>query len=301
MLKSAFVKLVEVGPRDGLQSACKVLQPEQRAILIKLLAHAGLTSIEGGSFVSPKWVPTVHMDDAWRLKRDNEPLLPLNAYSFLVPNKRGLEAALNAGVSNIAVFGSTTESFSMKNLNCSISASMQAFEDIIFEAKTRNPNITIRGYLSCVLGCPYEGLEIDPKRVACLAKQYIDMGCSEVSLGDTIGAGTPQRSEQLIEAVSNQIALPKIAMHFHNTYGQALANIWASLKAGIRIFDCSIAGLGGCPYAKSATGNVATEDVVYMLQGTKYDPGVDLDKLKIASDYILHQLGIFHPPWLIIW
>src|SRR4051794_16471332 len=267
------VKVVEVGPRDGLQNESREVPTAVKLELIERLAGAGLTSVEATAFVSPKWVPQMadHTEVLERIRRK-----PGVDYPVLAPNLKGFEAARAAGATEVAIFGAASEAFSQKNINCSIAESLERFRPVASEA--RKYGIKVRGYVSCVLGCPYEG-EIAPKRVADVAAALYDMGCYEVSLGDTIGTGTPARTKAMIGACAARVPVEKLAGHYHDTYGQALANIYASLEVGVRTFDTSVAGLGGCPYAAGASGNVATEDVVYMLHGLGMETGVDLDEL----------------------
>lgn len=279
------VSIVEVGPRDGLQNEKQTLSAEQKIELIKLLSETGLDRIEAGSFVSPKWVP--------QMANSDEVVKALNPkanvrYSALTPNLKGLEAAIESGVKEVAVFGAASESFSQKNINCSISESLKRFEDV-FELASKN-NMKVRGYVSCAMGCPYEG-NISPDAVTRVSKELIEMGCYEVSLGDTIGVGTPKATSLLLEDVLKEISVSKVAAHFHDTYGQALANLYTALGYGVSTIDSAVAGLGGCPYAKGASGNVATEDVLYMLDGMEISTGVDMNKLLVASSYISDVLG----------
>jgi len=279
------VKIVEVGPRDGLQNEKQTVSTDDKVTLINQLSNTGLQVVEATSFVSPKWVP--QMAD----NRDVMAKIEAKAgvsYPVLTPNMKGFEAALTAGAKEVAIFGAASESFSQKNINCSISESLQRFEPIMLAAKEHQ--VRVRGYVSCVLGCPYEG-DIATSKVADVAKTLYDMGCYEVSLGDTIGVGTPLKAQQMVEAVTKSIPVEHCAIHFHDTYGQALSNIFACLQLGISTVDSSIAGLGGCPYAKGASGNVATEDVVYMLQGMGIETGIDLDKLLVAGHFISSVLG----------
>jgi len=268
-----FVRLVEVGPRDGLQNEPCEVPTEVKIELIERLADAGLPAVEATAFVSPKWVPQMadHTEVLERVRRK-----PGVSYPVLTPNLKGFEAARAAGATEVAIFGAASEAFSKKNINCSIAESLERFKPVVDAAKKEK--IRVRGYVSCVLGCPYEG-EINPERVADVAGALYEMGCYEVSLGDTIGTGTPGRTKAMIEACARRVPLEKLAGHYHDTYGQALANIYASLEMGVATFDASIAGLGGCPYAAGASGNVATEDVVYMLNGLGVRTGVDLDRL----------------------
>lgn len=281
----AKVRIVEVGPRDGLQNEAQTLSAAMKIRLIEDLADAGLTEIEAGAFVSPKWVPQMS-DSAAVLqgiqRRDGV------RYPVLVPNLQGYEAARAAGAREISVFAAASESFSRKNTNCSIAESLARFEPVLAQAKA--DGIPVRGYVSCVLGCPYEG-EIDPAQVAAIAADLTALGCNEISLGDTIGVGTPQKARRLIEIVAKRVALENLAAHFHDTYGQALANLYAVLETGVSVIDAAVAGLGGCPYAPGASGNVATEDVVYMLDGLGIETGIDLQKLSAAGWRALDHMG----------
>ncbi|WP_174875820.1 hydroxymethylglutaryl-CoA lyase [Vogesella oryzae] len=278
------VKIVEVGPRDGLQNEKHSISLATKLELIRRLADSGLQCIEAGAFVSPKWVP--QMADSLQVLQ----ALDLNShidYPVLVPNDKGLDAALEAGVREIAVFGAASEAFSQKNINASIAESLQRFESVMKRALAAG--IKVRGYVSCVLGCPYEG-DIAPYKVAEVARALYNMGCYEISLGDTIGVGTPNKVTAMLDAVTEVVPVAKLAGHFHDTYGMAIANIHTALQAGVRTFDSSISGLGGCPYAKGASGNVATEDVVYLLHGLGYHTGVDLNKLADTSWFIAEAL-----------
>jgi isopropylmalate/homocitrate/citramalate synthase len=279
------VRIVEVGPRDGLQNEKGVVPLDAKLALIEGLAAAGLGTIEAGSFVSPKWVPQM-ADTAELLAR--LPRRPGVRYPVLVPNMKGLEGALAAKVDEIAVFGAASESFSQRNINCSIAESLERFRPVV--AAATEAGIAVRGYVSCVLGCPYEG-EIRPEAVASVAHALAEMGCYEVSLGDTIGVGTPMRARQMLSAVAELVPVDRLAIHFHDTWGQALANIFACLELGVAAVDSAVAGLGGCPYAKGATGNVATEDLVYMLDGMGIATGVDLERLAAAGRAICAVLG----------
>ncbi len=282
------VSIVEVGPRDGLQNETLNLSAAKKIELINLLSKTGLKRIEAGSFVSPKWVPQMaNSDEVFQALPSRTDV----QYSALTPNLRGLETAIDAGVKEVAVFGSASEAFSQKNINCSISESLKRFEDV-FQLADQN-NIKVRGYVSCVMGCPYQG-DISPKAVTQVSKALLDMGCYEISLGDTIGAGTPRATSLLLEDVLKDIPAQKLAAHFHDTYGQALVNLYKALEYGIATIDSAVAGLGGCPYAKGASGNVATEDVVYMLNGMEISSGVNMGKLLTASSYISEVLG--RPP-----
>ena len=279
------VRIVDVGPRDGLQNEARSVPAAVKIELIHRLADAGLPAVEATAFVSPKWVP--QMADSAEVMAGVR-RKPGVAYPVLVPNMRGFEAARAAGAEEIAVFGAATETFSRKNINCSIAESLDRFAPVVEAA--REAGMRVRGYISCAAGCPYEG-EVKPQAAAAVAEKLYAMGCYEISLGDTIGVGTPGKIRRMIEAVARRVPIGKLAGHYHDTYGQALANIYASLELGVRTFDSSVAGLGGCPYAKGATGNVATEDVVYMMNGLGIATGVDLEKLRQAGEFICKQLG----------
>ncbi|MGY4640513.1 hydroxymethylglutaryl-CoA lyase [Pseudomonas sp. TE24901] len=281
----SHVRLIEVGPRDGLQNESQPISVADKVRLVDALSAAGLGYIEVGSFVSPKWVPQMagSAEVFARIQRK-----PGVTYGALAPNLRGFEDALAAGVKEVAVFAAASEAFSQRNINCSISESLERFAPIMAAAKQHG--ISVRGYVSCVLGCPYEG-QVAPQQVAAVARELYAMGCYEVSLGDTIGTGTAGATRSLFEAVGAQVPRDKLAGHFHDTYGQAIANIYASLLEGISVFDSSIAGLGGCPYAKGASGNVATEDVVYLLDGLGIETGIDLQALIDAGQQISTVLG----------
>ncbi len=274
------VKIVEVGPRDGLQNEQQVVPTAIKIELIDRLAEAGLRVIEATSFVSPKWVPQMGDNTAVMqgIKRH-----PAAVYPVLTPNLQGFDAAIQAGASEVAIFGAASESFSRKNINCSVAESLKRFEPIVSAASALE--IPVRGYVSCVVGCPYEGA-IAPGQAASVARTLFDMGCYEVSLGDTIGVGNPASIQRLIETCARQIPVARLAGHYHDTYGMAIANIYASLQMGMAVFDSSIAGLGGCPYARGASGNVATEDVVYLMQGLGIETGIDLAKLALVGDWI---------------
>lgn len=279
------VRLVEVGPRDGLQNEKQPIAVADKVRLVDDLTTSGLRFIETGSFVSPKWVPQMAGSTEVFAGISRRPGV---VYSALIPNLQGFEAALTAGADEVAVFAAASESFSQKNINCSIAESLARFEPLLAAASRHG--LRVRGYVSCVLGCPYEG-EIAAQQVAAVAADLLAMGCYEISLGDTIGVGTPGQARQLIETVGNRVPREQLAGHFHDTYGQALANIYASLLEGVAVFDSSVAGLGGCPYAQGASGNVASEDVVYLLQGLGIDSGVDLDSLIAAGNRISALLG----------
>ena len=280
MALPSYVKIVEVGPRDGLQNEPTPVPLEIKLGLIERLEQAGLPVIEAGSFVSPKWVP--QMASSAELFQQISPK-PDISYPMLVPNLKGLESALSVGVKEIAIFAAASESFTRKNINCSIEESIARYEAVMESAQ--QAGLKVRGYVSCVLGCPYEG-EIAPERVAEVAERLFQLGCYEISLGDTVGVGTPVKAQRMIDAVSQAVPVEKLAAHFHDTYGQALANLFAVLQQGVSVIDASVSGLGGCPYAKGASGNVATEDVVYLLNGLGIDCGVDLERLIQAGDYI---------------
>jgi hydroxymethylglutaryl-CoA lyase len=279
------VRIVEVGPRDGLQNEKREVPTEVKLELIERLADAGLPAVEATAFVSPKWIPQMadHTEVLERIRRK-----PGVDYPVLTPNLKGFEAARAAGATEVAIFGAASEAFSRKNINCSIAESLERFRPVTDAA--RQANIKVRGYISCVVGCPYEG-EIAPQKVAEVAAALLDMGCYEVSLGDTIGVGTPARTQAMIEACAKRVPIAQLAGHYHDTYGQALANIYASLELGVSTFDSSVAGLGGCPYAAGASGNVATEDVVYLLDGLGVQTGVDLDRLVSIGEWICGVLG----------
>ena len=279
------VKLVEVGPRDGLQNEKQIVPTATKIELIERLAYAGLRVIEATSFVSPKWVPQMEDNSAVMLGIKRH---PGTGYPVLTPNLQGFNAAVQAGATEVAIFGSASESFSRKNINCSIAESLKRFEPVISAASARE--IPVRGYVSCVVGCPYEGA-IAPEQAASVARMLFDMGCYEVSLGDTIGVGNPASIQRMIEACSRVVPIAKLAGHYHDTYGMAIANIHASLQLGMAVFDSSIAGLGGCPYAKGASGNVATEDVVYLLDGLGFEIGIDLLSLVEVGAWISAKLG----------
>ncbi|ENA29890.1 hypothetical protein HMPREF1487_08144 [Pseudomonas sp. HPB0071] len=279
------VRLVEVGPRDGLQNETQPISLEDKVRLVNDLTDTGLDYIEVGSFVSPKWVPQMAGSSDLFLKISKRAGI---TYSALTPNMMGFEAALNVGVKEIAIFAAASESFSQRNINCSINESLQRFKPVMEAA--RQHGISVRGYVSCVLGCPYEG-DITPDQVLSVARELIDMGCREISLGDTIGIGTPGAVRTLIGKLSQEIPCDRLAVHFHDTYGQALANIYAALLEGVSVVDSSVAGLGGCPYATGASGNVATEDVLYMLNGLGIQTGVDLSRLIAAGQRICEVLG----------
>jgi hydroxymethylglutaryl-CoA lyase len=279
-------RIVEVGPRDGLQNESgPVIETSIKVELINRLAEAGINHIEAASFVSPKWVP--QMGDAAEVMAGITRKAGV-AYAALTPNMRGAEGAIVARADEVAIFSAASESFTRKNINCSIAESIERFIPVVEAAKKNN--VRIRGYVSTVLGCPYEG-EIDPAQVAAVARELLDMGCYEISLGDTIGVGTPVKARKMLARVANEVPVNQLAAHFHDTYGQALANLYAVMQDGVSVIDTSIAGLGGCPYAKGASGNVATEDVVYMLNGLGIETGIDLDKLVPIGNWITQKIG----------
>ncbi|MDA8429420.1 MAG: hydroxymethylglutaryl-CoA lyase [Geobacteraceae bacterium] len=279
------VTMVEVGPRDGLQNESSIIPAAVKIALINRLAEAGLQVIEATSFVSPKWIPQLADSSTVLAGIERRPGV---RYPVLVPNLKGLEGALAAGAEEIAVFASASEAFSRKNINCSIAESLERFAEVIDAAKKQR--VPVRGYVSCALGCPYEGA-VTPAAVAAVAARLFDLGCYEISLGDTIGAGTPGQAQLMVDTVAKRVPLEQIAVHFHDTYGQALANIMAVLERGICVVDSSVAGLGGCPYALSASGNVASEDLLYMLNGLGIETGVDLERLVLAGNYVSGFLG----------
>ena len=278
------VKIVEVGPRDGLQNEATSLDVATKVELIERLAKTGLQVIEAGSFVSPKWVPQMAgSDEVFNQLKPSE-----TVYAALTPNMRGLERAIDCNVKEVAVFAAASEAFSAKNINCSIDESLNKFEAVIEKASIEN--IRVRGYISCVAGCPYQG-DVDNRRIREIASALLSMGCYEVSLGDTIGVATPAITESLLTELFKEIAASKLAMHMHDTYGRAIDNIKQSLAMGISTIDSSVAGLGGCPYAKGASGNVATEKVIALLDKLDIAHGVDLQKLSYASKFICKKLG----------
>ncbi len=279
------VKIVDVGPRDGLQNEAQPVSTADKVALVEGLADAGLPVVEATSFVSPKWVPQMAdaADVLARIRRK-----PGVAYPVLTPNLKGFEAALAAGARSVAIFGAASEAFSQKNINCSIAESLDRFAPVVAAAKAAG--LPVRGYVSCVLGCPYEG-EVPPTKVADVAERLYRMGCYEISLGDTIGVGTPGKARRMVQVVAERVPMEALAAHFHDTYGQALANLYAVLELGVATVDASVAGLGGCPYAAGASGNVATEDVVYLLNGLGIETGVDLDRLVDVGARICGVLG----------
>lgn len=280
-----LVKIVEVSARDGLQNEKKIIDVSDKLALINGLRVAGVKHIEVTGFVSPKWVP--QLADAQAVCAGLTPDDQVH-YSALTPNMKGLEAAIESGINQVAIFTAASESFNQKNINCSIEESFDRFLPVL--EKAQRVGIKVRGYVSCVLGCPYEG-EIDPKVVAEVAKRLFDMGCFEVSLGDTIGTGTPLKAQNMFSLTAEHVPAKQLALHFHDTYGQALANIQACLELGATVIDSSVAGIGGCPYAKGATGNVSTENVVYMLNGMGIETGIDLSQLVKTGRQISNVLG----------
>ncbi|WP_104499610.1 hydroxymethylglutaryl-CoA lyase [Acinetobacter indicus] len=286
---SEFVKIVEVGPRDGLQNEKTPLTLDDRRQLILDLMQTGLQAIEVGSCVSAKWVPQMADSDVLFAGLPKDPNIQ---FSLLTPNLKGFESALAVGCTEVAVFTAASESFTRKNINCSIDESFEKFSDVMREAKAHN--IRVRGYVSCMVDCPYEGA-IDPQQVAKVSQRLLDMGCYEVSLGETIGTATPDRVKKVWDACLAELDATVLAGHFHNTYGMAIANIYQSLLQGIRVFDSSIASLGGCPYAKGASGNVSTEDLYYLLSNMGYETGIQLDALMQASRNISNVLQRNNP------
>ncbi len=279
------VRIVEVGPRDGLQNEAAPVSVASRVAFIEKLIAAGCSSIEAGSFVSPKWVP--QMADTADVLKAFAGRTGVN-FPVLVPNEKGLDAALAAGAREIAIFGAASETFSQKNINCSIAESIERFAPVAERAL--KAGVRVRGYVSCVLGCPYEGF-VPREKVAEVSAALFDLGCYEISLGDTIGVGTPRAAREMLRAVAERVPLPQLAVHFHDTYGQAVANIYACLEEGVRVVDSSAGGLGGCPYAKGASGNVATEDVVYLLDGLGFETGINRNAVIEASRFIFAELG----------
>lgn len=280
-----YVKVVEVGPRDGLQNEKTMVPTEVKVALVDRLTDAGFVNIEAASFVSPKWVP--QMADGAQVMASIQ-RRPGTLYSVLTPNMKGFEGAVAAGADEVVIFGAASEAFSQKNINCSIAESIARFEPVAAAAKEKG--VRVRGSISCSLGCPYQG-EVPVSAVADVVRRLRDIGCDEIDIADTIGVGTPVRVQEVMRAAAAEFPLDRLSGHFHDTYGQALSNILASLDVGIAIFHASVAGLGGCPYAKGATGNVATEDVLYMLHGMGLNTGIDLDKVVRAGDYISQAIG----------
>jgi hydroxymethylglutaryl-CoA lyase len=279
------VRIIEMGPRDGLQNEKIPVSVEARIAFVEALVGAGLNTVEVGAFVSPKAIPQMASSDA--VLRGVAHMTDAE-FHVLVPNEKGYDAARAAGAKVVSVFAAASEGFSRANINCTVAESIERFKPVMERAKA--DGVRVRGYISCVLGCPFDG-EIKPKAVADLAKTLWDLGCYEISLGDTIGVGTPDKAKQMLRAVSANVPAAKLAMHFHDTYGQALANLYAGLEEGVRVIDAAAGGLGGCPYAPGATGNVATEDVVYMLDGMGLSTGVDMEKLLAATNEMSGVLG----------
>jgi len=284
-MRQQHVRIVEVGPRDGLQNEKQTVATATKLELIRRLAAAGLRDIEATAFVSPKWVP--QMADQAEIMA-GLPELPGVSFPVLTPNMKGFEAAVAAGAKEVAVFGAASEGFSQRNINCSIAESIERFAPIFEAARSRG--VRVRGYVSCVVACPYDG-PVAPAQVASLAAELLARGAYEVSLGDTIGAGTPASVLRMLEAVASRVPVVQLAGHYHDTFGMAAANVYASYEFGLRVFDSSVAGLGGCPYAKGATGNVATEDVVHLLHGLGAHTGIDLDALVDCGAWISAELG----------
>jgi len=279
------VRIIEMGPRDGLQNEKTSVSVEARIAFIEALVAAGLTTIEVGAFVSPKAIPQMASSDA--VLRGVAHLTGAE-FHVLVPNEKGYDAARAAGATVVSVFAAASEGFSRANINCTVAESIERFKPVL--ARARDDGVKVRGYISCVLGCPFDG-EIRPEAVADLASTLWDLGCYEISLGDTIGVGTPTKAKEMLRAVAANVPAARLAMHFHDTYGQALANLYAGLEEGVRVIDAAAGGLGGCPYAPGATGNVATEDVVYMLEGMGVSTGVDMEKLLAATNGMSSVLG----------
>ena len=283
------VRIVEVGPRDGLQNEKRVLPTADKVALIQRLVAAGLRTVEATAFVSPKWVPQMaDYDEVLRMTLAQTAADSGASYPVLTPNLRGLEAALAAGATEVAIFGAASESFSRKNINCSIAESLQRFSAVVQAA--RQAGVRVRAYVSCVAGCPYEG-PVAPAKVADVVARMRDLGCYEISLGDTIGTGTPRSIDAMLEAVLREVPAQQLAGHYHDTFGMAIVNIYASLQRGLAVFDASVGGLGGCPYARGASGNVATEDVVWLLQGLGIDCGVNLTQLTDIALWISSEFG----------
>jgi hydroxymethylglutaryl-CoA lyase len=279
------VKLIEVGPRDGLQNEPQTISAATKIALVDMLSEAGFPNIEAAAFVSPKWVPQMATSSEVMRGIGRR---PGTMYSALVPNTKGFDAALEAGVDEIVIFGAASEAFSQKNINCSIAESIARFRDVAQAAKAHH--LKLRGAVSCALGCPYQG-EVSVDSVADVVQRLRDLGCDEIDIADTIGVGTPRKVQAVFARAAQEFPIERLSGHFHDTYGQALANIYASLEVGVGIFHASVAGLGGCPYAKGATGNVATEDVLYLLQGLGITTGIDLQQTVKAGQFISQQLG----------
>ena len=286
------IHIVEMGPRDGLQNEKTPVSVEARIAFVEALVAAGLNTVEVGAFVSPKAIPQMaSSDQVLRGVSQIKDRVKGAEFHVLVPNEKGYDAARAAGAQVVSVFAAASEGFSRANINCSIAESIERFKPVL--ARARADGIRVRGYVSCVLGCPFDG-EIKPKAVADLAMTLWDLGCYEISLGDTIGVGTPLKAKEMLRAVGAELPVANLAMHFHDTYGQALANLYAGMEEGVRVIDSAAGGLGGCPYAPGATGNVATEDVVYMLEGMGVKTGVDMEKLLAATNEVAGLLG--RPP-----
>lgn len=279
------VKIVEVGPRDGLQNEKELIAPEVKIALINQLSQAGFANIEAAAFVSPKWIPQMASSHEVMAGIQRRPGV---IYSVLTPNKQGFDAALAAEADEVVIFSAASEAFTQKNINCSIAESIQRFQDVAAAAKQHK--LRLRGSISCSFGCPYQG-EVAASSVADVVKRLRDLGCDEIDIADTIGVGTPRHVQHVMQTVAQDFPIASLSGHFHDTYGQALANIYASMEVGISIFHSSVAGLGGCPYAKGATGNVATEDVLYMMQGLGIQTGIDLNAVVDAGQFISHHLG----------
>jgi hydroxymethylglutaryl-CoA lyase len=279
------VKIVEVGPRDGLQNEKETISAEVKIELVNRLTQAGFSNIEAASFVSPKWVPQMATSAEVMAGIARKPGV---IYSALTPNMKGFEAALAAKADEVVIFGAASEAFSQKNINCSIAESIERFRDVAEAAKQNK--LRLRGSISCAFGCPYQG-EVSPESVADVVRRMRELGCDEIDIADTIGVGTPKKVQTVMERVAKEFAIERLSGHFHDTYGQALANIYASMEVGISIFHSSVAGLGGCPYAKGATGNVSSEDVLYMMNGLGVETGIDLDAVVDAGQFISQHLG----------
>lgn len=279
------VNIVEVGPRDGLQNEKQSISVETKVELIHRLAEAGVSTIESGSFVSPKWVPQMAASDEVFKQINRKPGVK---YTALAPNMRGLKSAIEVNVEEVAIFAAATEAFSQKNINCSVAESIERFKPMMELAKQNG--ISVRGYVSCIAACPYQG-KVSHKEVIDVTRMLLELGCYEVSLGDTTGVGTAAEIKALLSEMQKEFKTEDLALHFHDTYGQAVANTYAGLELGFRTFDASVAGLGGCPYAKGATGNVATEDIVYLMHGAGMETGIDLQKLAEAGAYISDALN----------
>ena len=279
------VKIVEVGPRDGLQNEHDIIPAEVKIELVNLLTDAGFVNIEAASFVSPKWVPQMATSSAVMEGIRRKPGV---VYSALTPNMKGFEAALEADADEVVIFGAASEAFSQRNINCSITESIDRFRDVAHAAKQHN--IRLRGSISCSFGCPYQGV-VTADSVASVVRGFRELGCDEIDIADTIGVGTPKQVQAVMERVAKEFPIERLSGHFHDTYGQAIGNIYASMEVGISIFHSSVAGLGGCPYAKGATGNVSTEDVLFLMSGLGVDTGIDLDKVVDAGQFISRHLG----------